>query len=145
LDIDGSTATASVAASQDAGLAARVIALGRRGCSRAEVGPAVVVRTSGFPAAPRDANGRFLPGAPGRQPGQRNLISGRVTRQLLRNFEANQDELVARMQRWHLPQYMQLMVRLLVKSGGEGGALDELDVAELTAALNAALAAGEAG
>ena len=97
--------------------------------------PAVVVRTSGFPAAPRDANGRFLPGAPGRQPGQRNLISGRVTRQLLRNFEANQDELVARMQRWHLPQYMQLMVRLLVKSGGEGGTLDELDVAELTRGL----------
>ena len=67
-----------------------------------------------------------------------------MTRQLLRNFEANQDELVARMQRWHLPQFMQLMVRLLVKGGGEG-ALDELDVAELTAALKAALAAGEAG
>jgi hypothetical protein len=103
-----------------------------------------VVRASGFPPAPRDANGRFLPGSPGRQPGARNLISARATRGLLRNFEANQDELVARMQRWHLPQYMQLMVRLLVKSGGEG-ALDELDVAELTAALKAALAAGEAG
>ena len=100
------------------------------------------VRASGFPAAPRDANGRFLPGSPGRQPGARNRISGRVTQGLLRNFEANQDELVARMQRWFLPQYMQLIGRLLLKGGLEGA--DELDAAEL-AALREALAAREAG
>jgi hypothetical protein len=41
LDIDGSTATATMGASEDAGFAARVIALGRRGCSRAEIGPAL--------------------------------------------------------------------------------------------------------
>jgi hypothetical protein len=40
LDIDGWTATASVA-SESAELTARVIALGRRGCSRAEIGPAL--------------------------------------------------------------------------------------------------------
>ena len=99
----------------------------------------------GFPPAPRDANGRFLPGSPGRQPGQRNLISGRVTRRLLRDFEANQDELTARMQRWFLPQYMQLIGRLLLKAGGEGAGADALDVAELTAALKAALAEEGAG
>ena len=96
------------------------------------------VRPSGFPPAPRDANGRFLPGSPGRQPGARNRLSGRVTRELLRNFEANQDELVARMQRWFLPQYMQLIGRLLLKGGVE--AADELDAAE-----QEALAAREAG
>ena len=41
MDIDGLTATANVAASESAELAARVIALGRRGCSRAEIGPAL--------------------------------------------------------------------------------------------------------
>jgi hypothetical protein len=100
------------------------------------------VRASGFPAAPRDANGRFLPGSPGRQPGQRNRISGRITRELLTNFEANQDELTARMQRWFLPQYMQLIGKLLLKGGAEGA--DELDAAEL-AALKPALAAPDGG
>jgi hypothetical protein len=61
---------------------------------------------------------------------------------LLRNFEANQDELVARMQRWFLPQYMQLIGKLLVKGGAEGA--DELEAAEVEA-LKAALAAREAG
>ena len=61
---------------------------------------------------------------------------------MLRNFEANQDELVARMQRWFLPQYMQLIGRLLLKGGLEEA--DELDAAEL-AALKEALAAREAG
>ncbi len=65
-----------------------------------------------------------------------------MTQGLLRNFEANQDELVARMQRWFLPQYMQLIGRLLLKGGLEGA--DELDAAEL-AALKEALAAREAG
>ncbi len=99
-------------------------------------------QASGFPAAPRDANGRFLPGSPGRRPGARNRLSGRVTQGLLRNFEANQDELVARMQRWFLPQYMQLIGKLLVKGGAEGA--DELEAAEVEA-LKAALAAREAG
>jgi hypothetical protein len=65
-------------------------------------------------------------------------MSGRITRELLRNFEANQDELMGRMQRWFLPQYMQLIGKLLLKGGVEGA--DELDAAEL-AALKEALAA----
>jgi len=97
---------------------------------------------SGFPAAPRDANGRFLPGSPGRQPGQRNLISGRVTRHLLRDFEADCDELLPRMKRWFLPQYMRMIAQLLPKNGSEG--VEGLDAAELAAALKEALAAAEA-
>ena len=65
-----------------------------------------------------------------------------MTQGLLRNFEANQDELVARMQRWFLPQYMQLIGKLLLKGGAEGA--DELEAAEVEA-LKAALAAREAG
>ena len=93
-------------------------------------------------AAPRDANGRFLPGSPGRQPGQRNLISGRVTRHLLRDFEADCDELLPRMKRWFLPQYMRMIAQLLPKNGSEG--VEGLDAAELAAALKEALAAAEA-
>jgi hypothetical protein len=69
-------------------------------------------------------------------------MSGRITRELLRNFEANQDELMGRMQRWFLPQYMQLIGKLLLKGGVEGA--DELDAAEL-AALKEALAAADGG
>ncbi len=104
--------------------------------------PPAVMRPSGFPAAPRDANGRFLPGSARCSLGRVTDFPGEVTRALLRNFEANQDELVARMQRWFLPQYMQLIRRLLLKGGVE--AADELDAAEL-AALKEALAAREAG
>jgi hypothetical protein len=63
----------------------------------------------------------------------------------LRDFETDRDELLPRMKRWFLPQYMQLIGRLLPKNGTEGG---ELDKAQLTAALREALAqmaAGEAG
>ena len=108
---------------------------------------APAIRPSAFPVCPRDANGRFLPGAPGRQPGQRNLISGRVARYWLRNFETRQDELLARMQRWWLPQYMRMTVQLLPKNGTEGIATEaggELNAAELVAALKEALAAAEA-
>src|SRR5580658_3490281 len=35
---------------------------------------------SGFPAGPRDANGRFAAGSPGRRLGSRNLVSKRVAR-----------------------------------------------------------------
>ena len=105
---------------------------------------AAPVRAGGFPPAPRDANGRFLPGSPGRQPGQRNLISGRVARHILKRFETKQDELLERMERWWLPQYMRMIVQLLPKNGAEGLAGEEaLEAAELAAALKAALAAAE--
>lgn len=102
-------------------------------------------RAPGFPDCPRDANGRFLPGAPGRQPGQRNLLSGRVARAILRDFQAYEDELLPRMRRWFLPQYMQLIAKLLPKNGAEG--LDASDIAALREALAAAEAApgAEAG
>jgi hypothetical protein len=71
-----------------------------------------------------------------------------VTRYVLRDFETKQDELLTRMQRWFLPQYMQLIGRLLPKNGTEGLAAEAgeaLDAAELVAALKEALAAVEDG
>jgi hypothetical protein len=96
------------------------------------------------PEIPRDAHGRFLPGAPGRKPGSRNLISARATRHILRHFEARQDEVLDRFERWFLPQYMQMITRLLPKSGAEGIDLEEMEAAARVEALKAALAEAEA-
>jgi hypothetical protein len=98
--------------------------------------------------APRDAMGRFARGNPGRPVGTRNLVSARVARAILADFEANQDELLPRLRRWFLPQYVALVARLLPRGGeGEGGeaealaALDTLSPAELAALLADAAAA----
>ena len=69
---------------------------------------------------------------------------------LLRDFETDSDELLPRMKRWFLPQYLQLIGRLLPRGGAEGEAggdlgSETLDRAELVAALKEALAAAEAG
>jgi hypothetical protein len=62
----------------------------------------------------RDANGRFTPGGgSGRLLGSRNRISKRVARSILKDFEANQGELLPRARRWFLPQYLTLISRLL--------------------------------
>ncbi len=80
-----------------------------------------------------------------------------MTRDLLRDFERDRDELLPRMKRWFLPQYMQLIAKLLPKNGTEGiaaedvvaaaraGQLDAAALAEALAAAEAAEAAGEAG
>ena len=96
--------------------------------------------TNGHPPIPRDANGRFLPGSPGRRPGSRNLISAQVARDLLKDFQADRDELLPRFKRWFLPQYMQMITRLVARSG-EGEAAD---ATEEIAALKEALALAEA-
>ena len=80
--------------------------------------------------APRDALGRFAPGNPGRRLGSRNRVSVRVARTLLRDFEANQVELLVRLRRWHLPQYVQVISRLLPRDGQEGGGVEGEGVGE---------------
>jgi hypothetical protein len=42
-------------------------------------------------------------------------VSARVARALLADFEENQLELLVRMRRWFLPQYLQMISRLLPK------------------------------
>ena len=75
---------------------------------------------NGSPPSGRDAHGRFAAGNPGRPFGTRNRVSARVARALLADFEENQLELLGRMRRWFLPQYLQMISRLLPRDG-EGG------------------------
>ena len=65
------------------------------------------------PPVARDAHGRFAAGNPGRPFGTRNRVSKRVARAILRDFETNQDDLLPRLRRWFLPQYVQIVSRLL--------------------------------
>jgi hypothetical protein len=75
-----------------------------------------------------------------------------VARAILRDFEVDEAELLPRMKRWFLPQYMQLVAKLLPKNGTEGVGDDgsalagvaDMDAAARVAALRAALAAAEA-
>ena len=106
--------------------------------------------TSQLPAVVRDANGRFVAGNPGRPFGSRNRVSKRVARAILADFEAHQDEVLAKLRRWFAPQYVSLVSRLLprINESGAGVDLDEMDEAEtqgIAAALRAALDRLEAG
>ena len=89
---------------------------------------------------PRDAHGRFAPGNPGRAFGSRNRISKRVARAILRDFEATQDEVLATLKRWYVPQYVSLLARLLPRAeeGADGPELDELGAAETARLVGAA-------
>ena len=72
-------------------------------------------------AVPRDGRGRFAAGNPGRAFGSRNRISGRVVRAILRDFEASQDQVLATLKRWYVPQYVALVGRLLARPPCDGG------------------------
>jgi hypothetical protein len=101
---------------------------------------------SDAPPARRDASGRFAAGNPGRPFGTRNRTSKRVARAILRDFEAHQDELLPRLRRWHVPQYLALVARLLPRDGdGEVDALDEVETARVIAEVRAALDRVDAG
>jgi hypothetical protein len=98
----------------------------------------------------RDAHGRFITGNKGRPFGSRNRVSKRVARAILADFEAHQDEVLAKLRRWFAPQYVALVSRLLPRVNEDGGGveLDELDAAEsqtIAAALRVALERLEAG
>ena len=91
-----------------------------------------------------------MAGNPGRPFGSRNRVSKRVARAILRDFEANQAELLPRMRDWFLPQYLSLVGRLLPRATEEGGgaeldALSEAEAARLIADARAALARIDAG
>jgi hypothetical protein len=94
--------------------------------------------------------GGSRPGIRGRPLGSRNRASKRVARAILADFEAHQDEVLAKLRRWFAPQYVSLVSRLLprVNEGGGGMELDDpgdLQVAQVAAALRAALVRVEAG
>ena len=104
---------------------------------------------SGNPPPVRDGRGRFVAGNPGRVLGSRNRMSKRSARRVLRDFEASFDDVVPRMKRWFLPQYMSLIFRLLPRVNETGGvdldATDEIEMATTIADVRAALDRIEAG
>jgi hypothetical protein len=98
----------------------------------------------------RGADGRFAAGNPGRPLGSRNRVSKRVARAILRDFEANQGELLPRLRRWFLPQYVGLVSRLLPRVNEAGGvdvdaSPDAAEMAGVLAEMRAALDRVEAG
>jgi len=103
------------------------------------------------PATPivRDENGRFTPGYGGRPFGTRNRVSKRVARTILRDFEETKDDVLPRLRRWFLPQYVSLVARLLPRQTEAGGLemedLSEAELATLLVEARAALDRIEAG
>ncbi|HEY3800536.1 MAG TPA: hypothetical protein VGL58_19460 [Caulobacteraceae bacterium] len=104
------------------------------------------------PRPVRDDQGRFVRGNPGRPFGSRNRVSKRVARAILRDFETNQAELLPRLRRWFLPQYVSLVARLMPRLAEAGGAevdgaadIDDLEAAALVGGVRAALARIDAG
>ena len=97
----------------------------------------------------RDRQGRFAAGNPGRVLGSRNRMSKRAARRVLRDFEASFDDVVPRMKRWFLPQYMSLIARLLPRVNETGGAdldaNDEIEMARIIGDVRAALDRIECG
>ena len=92
---------------------------------------------SDFPPPARDRNGRFLAGNPGRPFGSRNRMSKRLARAILRDCEGELDQLLPRMRRFFLPQYIGLVARLLPKVNESGGVdLDGSDEVELASVLS---------
>jgi hypothetical protein len=91
---------------------------------------AAPMRNEAWPMG-RDAQGRFLAGGPGRPMGSRNRMSAQAGRWLLSDFGDHRHELLPRMRRWFLPQYLALIGRMLPREvdmeGGDGAP----DLAEL--------------
>jgi hypothetical protein len=102
---------------------------------------ATTTTTTGAPAVPRDENGRFARGNPGRPVGSRNRVSARVARMILSDFETNAEVMLPRVRRWFLPQYLQLVGRLLPRDpeGAELEGMSEAEAAQMAEELRAAL------
>ena len=94
----------------------------------------------------RDENGRFAPGGTGRPHGTRNRVSRRVANAILADFEANRDEVLPRLRRWFLPQYVSLIGRLLPRdTEADAAAMDAAQTARLIEAARLAFARIDAG
>jgi len=102
------------------------------------------------PDAPRDGRGRFLPGAPGRPLGSRNRASKLAARRILADFETHHAPFLAALRQFYVPQYVQLICRLLPRVNETGGVevdapLSEAEAAALLADARSAMDRIEAG
>ncbi len=62
---------------------------------------------------PRNSDGRFGPGNPGRRPGARNKVTRRIVLAVLADFEANQEAVLLRLRKYNLDRYIALVGKLL--------------------------------
>jgi hypothetical protein len=76
----------------------------------------------------RYANGRFGPGNPGRRLGSRNRVSTRVSLAILEHFEGRQDEVLEKLARSYVTDYIRLVARLLPRPPRD----DAPDLVEVT-------------
>jgi hypothetical protein len=63
----------------------------------------------------RDANGRFSPGNSGRPKGSKNKVAVRFLESVLADYEAHQEDVLARLRQKHVSEYMRAVSRLLPK------------------------------
>jgi hypothetical protein len=78
-------------------------------------------REPGTPQAPRNSQGRWIKGNPGRVKGSRNRITNRLAMALLDDFQCYEEENIERLRRRYFPIYVQLMARFLPRETGAGG------------------------
>lgn len=95
----------------------------------------------------RYPDGRFGPGHTGRPRGARNKVPRRIALGLLGHYEANEEEILARLMRGHFKDFMRLIGRMLPPEPDEGD-FDHLtpeEAARTVRAVRAALERVEAG
>ena len=105
---------------------------------------------SEFPPMARDASGRFAVGGSGRPVGARGRVSARVAQAILDHFEANQVTTLDRSARWYLPQYLQIISKLISRETPAAGgpnlrALERAEALARIAAMREAADRYEAG
>ena len=72
----------------------------------------------------RYADGRFGPGNPGRPLGSRNRVAKRIALGLLHHYAAHEDDILERLERFHFPDYVRLISRLLPRAADDGDGPD---------------------
>ena len=100
------------------------------------------------PRLARDEFGRFLPGSGGRPLGMRNKVSRRMANMIMADFVANKDNVLPRLRRWFLPQYVSLIGRLMPRGSdaeADLGPVSDAEAARLIAAARVALDRIDAG
>jgi len=101
------------------------------------------------PGPARYQNGRFGPGNPGRPLGSRNRMSKRIALGILSHYQANEAEILEKLNRFFFPEYIRLIGRMLPRPPAADApdleTMSPFDVARVTAEVRLALARVEAG
>ncbi|HEY1560148.1 MAG TPA: hypothetical protein VGF71_04575 [Caulobacteraceae bacterium] len=96
--------------------------------------------TDPAPPSDRDLKGRFLPGHAGGRPfGARSRASHKMVLTILKDFEANQAELLGRLRSSYTPSYFNTLARMLPQMAqtevSEAGDYSDAEAARVTRKL----------